>query len=1484
MIDVAGTNTSSNARMVVIASPVISKDLAAGVTNKFGTDLSAYLTVAATGGGTNGGNLQYLWYYDGGSGATLLTNSCHQDSADPDSGVGTSTVTNIPSAQTTNSGNYFVVVTNSAGSITSSIASILILTNPVITLDPKGSTNTQGSSYTFVVAVSNAANSMLSYQWYKTNYTNLLWNASTLRLINLDPTNAGGYYVIVTNLAGAATSRVATLSIQATPIVTTDLFNTNIAVSSNLTLTVGATAVGGVYRWTKDNTNVALTRSNVVVTSSDTGSVLSITNAQTNDSGIYKLYITNKVGNMSSASARVWVVAKPGIRVQPADGIGTEGGSYTFSVVASNAATSALSYQWRTNGVDAASNMDGATNSYITVSSLTTSNTGTYCVFVTNVAGSITSRVASLTVMGVPKFVSQPTSTNLPVGSNIVLSASASGSYLKFTWLKGATNILNATNSVSVTNGGITTSTLTISNAQTTNSTNYSVIVSNSLGKIITSSNAAVLVVAAPVFQTNLTANVYVGDGSNYTFSVTMTNAAKSLLTYQWACTNGTSGFTNIDGAISNSYKWLAGGGSGPYLVVVSNLAGAVTSTPCILGSLGKPSIDSGKQPLETQLFTTNLATNGTITMSVVASGGNLTYQWRKGTWIVPTNYGGNTDTLSITNAKMTNAGVYSVTISNAAGSVISSNATVNVVALPAFQIRPVGATNVSGVTNKYTFSVTMSNAATALLSYQWRTNGIPITNGTYQFISGISTIFTGAMSNVFTITGLTASNSADYTVVVTNLAGSVTSTPVAKLLVQDGPQITTNLTNINVALKDVGGLSLTVSASGSALRYQWFKNATAINHATNAILTNTSLAIANMGITKAGSNNFYVIVSNKVYSIKSSNVAVVVVAPPGIQTQPIGKDLATSNSYTLSVVASNAALSMLSYQWYTNSTSNFTASASAPAAPSTNTTYKLTNVTSANDAWYSVVVSNMAGTNASKWARITVSSMPTITTQPTNTYGTNGSSTVGLSVTASGANLTYQWFKNGTAMKGWTYANFTFGPAMVTNSGVYYVVVSNVVGRVQSSNAVVTVVTNPVFVTSLSNVVVALGSNYTFKVVMTNATNSYIGYRYQWFKPGGIVWEGAFTNTAPLVNVGYADQGTYQVIVTNVCGLANTSSATLTVQAMPVITQQPTPLTQTITNGMDFTVTVVASGDALVYQWSKKRGTTTTILKDATNSSLTISAATSTNSGAYSVVISNLVGKVTSSNAQVNIWQKNGTTWVKYTLAGGSATNASEIVSNASDSASLAGDYTGLFVAANGVPTHQTAGLLIVSVTPGGAYSGKLLLGGDVIGISGQLDASGNSVAEFERSGKSALTVTLTANAASKQLTGSVSAAGWTSALIADRSVFSIASPAPTAGEYTLVIPATQPPEGLSATGYALVSVNGAITFVGTTSEGLSISQSTTVSKDGYWPFYVSDADGEIIGWLQFINGEPFGTLNWINSSGTGATVSEVIGTGPTK
>ena len=74
-------------------------------------------------------------------------------------------------------------------------------------------------------------------------------------------------------------------------------------------------------------------------------------------------------------------------------------------------------------------------------------------------------------------------------------------------------------------------------------------------------------------------------------------------------------------------------------------------------------------------------ATGATATLSVAASGDNLTYQWRKNGRNIPNggNISGATSaTLRIENFGEAEAGVYSVAVFNSAGSVISKNATAN--------------------------------------------------------------------------------------------------------------------------------------------------------------------------------------------------------------------------------------------------------------------------------------------------------------------------------------------------------------------------------------------------------------------------------------------------------------------------------------------------------------------------------------------------------------------------------------------------------------------------------------------------------------------------------------------------------------------------------------------------------------------------------------------------------------------------------------
>ena len=76
---------------------------------------------------------------------------------------------------------------------------------------------------------------------------------------------------------------------------------------------------------------------------------------------------------------------------------------------------------------------------------------------------------------------------------------------------------------------------------------------------------------------------------------------------------------------------------------------------------------------------------------------------------------------------------------------------------------------------------------------------------------------------------------------------------------------------------------------------------------------------------------------------------------------------------------------------------------------------------------------------------------------------------------------------------------------------------------------------------------------------------------------------------------------------------------------------------------------------------------------------------------------------------------------------------------------------------------------------------------------------------------------------------------------------------------------------------GVVVVAANGVITFAGSTATGSSLSQNVPISKDGFWPFFVrfntpANTKGEIVGWIEFVNGVPSGIVTWIDPSGVTA------------
>lgn len=173
----------------------------------------------------------------------------------------------------------------------------------------------------------------------------------------------------------------------------------------------------------------------------------------------------------------------------------------TLSFTVGVTGTPPLIYQWEfgTNQLDETNlvnggQFSGTTNMTLTVANLQATNTGYYTVIVTNDWGS-TSATVDVTVQQSPLISVPLTNQTVGIGSTVTFALTAYGTpKLHYEWL---TNGFELT-----TNGGqfsgVTNSTLFLTDAQTTNSGTYTVIVTNAFGSVTDSANLTVL--SAPVF------------------------------------------------------------------------------------------------------------------------------------------------------------------------------------------------------------------------------------------------------------------------------------------------------------------------------------------------------------------------------------------------------------------------------------------------------------------------------------------------------------------------------------------------------------------------------------------------------------------------------------------------------------------------------------------------------------------------------------------------------------------------------------------------------------------------------------------------------------------------------------------------------------------------------------------------------------------------------------------------------------------------
>ncbi len=173
----------------------------------------------------------------------------------------------------------------------------------------------------------------------------------------------------------------------------------------------------------------------------------------------------------------------------------------------------------------------------------------------------------------------------------------------------------------------------------------------------------------------------------------------------------------------------------------------------------------------------------------------------------------------------------------------------------------------------------------------------------------------------------------------------------------------------------------------------------------------------------------------------------------PTITAQPVSQTVNAGATVTFSVTANGTA--PLAYQWSKNGSS---------IAGATLSSLTLASVTTTDAGTYTVRVSNTAGSVTSAPATLTVNSVavaPTITSQPVS-QTVNAGANVTFSVSATGtAPLSYQWQKNGTNISGATRSALTLTNVSSSSAGTYRAIVRNSVGSATSAAATLTVTTS---------------------------------------------------------------------------------------------------------------------------------------------------------------------------------------------------------------------------------------------------------------------------------------------------------------------------------------------------------------------------------------------------------------------------------------
>ncbi|WP_263379578.1 lectin-like domain-containing protein [Granulicella paludicola] len=576
--------------------------------------------------------------------------------------------------------------------------------------------------------------------------------------------------------------------------------------------------------------------------------------------------------------------------------------SATFSIVATS--NSPVAYQWYSGK----SPIPGAQGSSYTISNAALAQSGTQlCVAVSSGGKSLSSTVATLTVTPLnPGLVFIPlppmSSGASPVSVSTVTASPAPVAYA----LVSGPGVLSGSTLQAIGAGPI------LLTASQPPSGNYA---AGSATTIVNVSQAVQISAVTP-------ADITMAPGTQ-TYSAVVTGGVSGSI--HWSATGGS----------FNGNVWTSPNSIGSYEVIAQSVDDS-TQTATTSVNVSAPVIVQQPVSIVGCVLPSSY-------LSVVAKYATQ-YQWNLNGVPIP---GATNSTFVVAQSLRSASDFYTVTVSNKAGSVISSSATLP--ALSTITRNPISVSVLEPQTVSFMFGV----SASTNLSYQWF--AIPPGGGAPLLIPGATTA-----SYTTPATFYAESGTQFYAVVNDGCGTLLTSTPATLMVTQAVSPPVIDAQPQSLTILAGGSASFQVHATGSAtLSYQWYRVPS--GQTTGVALageTATTLSLpASLTSVLNDQDSYYASVTNAYGTASSLQATLSVGGGISITKQPSNDYISSGQTGSFSISA--ISLLPLTYQWYQVSLTGASATAIAGADQATYVTPAANSAQ--NGSSFYVVVSNGA-------------------------------------------------------------------------------------------------------------------------------------------------------------------------------------------------------------------------------------------------------------------------------------------------------------------------------------------------------------------------------------------------------------------------------------------------------------------------------------------------------------------------------------------